>query len=150
MSLPVNCFVAEISQKKKNVPCKCFVYAPWLLFWSLWMGRTPEACFVVVALLRLLGRRKALAVMPLDDGCLRDPKLRTPAIKAAQTRPSGRLSSRSKAERGQILRCALGTAGDNVSGKENFSQEAVRANAKLACLASPQDDSGLAITMNST
>lgn len=68
---------------------------------------SPEVCFVVVARLgRLLGRRKALAVMPLDDGCFRDPKLRTPAFKAAPTRPSGRLSTRSKAERGQILRCA--------------------------------------------
>lgn len=67
----------------------------------------PEACFVVVAGVRLLGRRKALAVMPLDDGCFRDPKLRTPAIKAAQTRPSGRLSSRSKTERGETLRCAV-------------------------------------------
>ncbi|KAF3838660.1 hypothetical protein F7725_010428 [Dissostichus mawsoni] len=46
----------------------------------------------------LLGRRKALAVMPLDDGCFRDPKLRTPAVEAAPTRPSGCLSTRSKAK----------------------------------------------------
>lgn len=60
-----------------------------------------EVCSVVVG--RLLRRRKALAVMPLDDGCFRDPKLRTPAIKAATARPSGRLSSRSKTKRGQIF-----------------------------------------------
>lgn len=66
----------------------------------------PEVCLAVVALLGLLGRRKALAVMPLDDGCFRDLKLRTPAIKASPARPSGRLSSRSKAKRGQLSRCA--------------------------------------------
>lgn len=65
-------------------------------------GSVCGSCMCVQAAGR---RRKALAVMPLDDGCFRDPKLRTPAFKAAPARPSGRLSSRSKTKRGQLLRC---------------------------------------------
>lgn len=91
------------------------------------METSPEVSLVVVARFWLLVRRKALAVMPLNDGCLRDPKLRTPAIKAAQTRPSGRLSSRSKAERGQILRCVILKTRKNVSRKKIFSQKAMQA-----------------------
>lgn len=53
------------------------------------------------------GKRKALAVMPLNDGCFWDPELRTPATEAATTRTSGRLSSRPKAKRGQKLKSFL-------------------------------------------
>lgn len=88
----------------------------------------PEASVVVVAPLGLLGRRKALAVMPLDDGCFRDPKLRTPAVKEAPTGPSGRLSPRSKAERGQVLRCAISKSTNVVLWEEIFSRETARAN----------------------
>lgn len=70
----------------------------------------PEACLVVPLVLLvvvvLLGfaawGRKASALMPLDDGCFRDFKLRTPAFKAAPARPSRRLPSRPKAKRGEV------------------------------------------------
>lgn len=80
---------------------------------------------------QVAGRRKALAVMPLDDGCFRDLKLRTPSIKAAPTRPSGRLSARSKAKRGQIWRRAPWTAGSNVFSRKIVGRGAVRANTSL-------------------
>lgn len=103
--------------------------------------RLPEGCLVVVGLWLLLGR-KALAVMPLYDGCFRDLKLRTPAIKAAQARPSGRVSSGSEAERGELSRCVRWTCRADVSLEKVLGKRLCELT-----LGSLVDVWGLAITM---
>lgn len=88
------------------------------LFWSSGMYSSRKW----LSLLQLRAgswRRKSLAacVMPLDDGCFRDPKLRTPAVEEAQTRPSGRLPAGSEAERGECSRCRCCTRGKRAAAR---------------------------------